>query len=84
VAIAAPRFGLICLLSRNAGPLEVIPGAYQIEPAHAGEISQALIRLWENEYLRKEISSNLTKQAAQYSWEQIADQWVENYDSLLK
>lgn len=84
VALEAARFGLPCLLSRNAGVLEVLPEAYVIDPASPDGMINGIKDLYHNENLRNRLSRSMAESAAYCNWEQIADQWVQNYKALVK
>lgn len=83
VALEAARFGLPCLLSRNAGVLEVLKEAYVIDPASSEGIINGILDLYHHDELRNQLSRNMSEAAAYCNWDQIADQWLKNYDSLI-
>ncbi len=83
VALEAARFGIPCLISRKAGVLEVLPDAYLIDPGNAEDITEGLIKLLEDKEMRDSMSRSLAEAASFCSWDQVADQWVSNYESLL-
>jgi glycosyltransferase involved in cell wall biosynthesis len=82
VALEAARFGLPCLISRNSGVLEVLTEAYQIEPDNSQAIENGLLELYHDEGLSSRMGRSMAEAAASCNWEAIAEQWVDNYQSL--
>lgn len=84
VALEAARFGLPCLLSKNAGVLEILKDAYVIDPASSEGIIHGIIDLFENPEKRNWLCRSMTESAAHCNWDQIADQWVKNYEAVIQ
>ena len=51
-----------------------------VDPADVDSIAQGMVRLWEDETLRRELSARGLRQAAAFSWEKTARQTLKAYD----
>jgi glycosyltransferase involved in cell wall biosynthesis len=52
------------------------------EPENADALSKEVIALYQDPYLRKELSRNAFEKVTRYSWEKIADRYIALYKSL--
>jgi glycosyltransferase involved in cell wall biosynthesis len=50
-----------------------------VEPGDVDAIAQGMVRLWEDETLRRELSARGLRQAAGFSWEKTARQTLAAY-----
>ncbi|MCL0091510.1 glycosyltransferase family 4 protein, partial [Dehalococcoidales bacterium] len=87
VLLEAMAFGMPVVASK-IGPIEDIvklePGsAILIDPNNPDEIAEAIIRVLENEELRKELSRKGRKLVLEhFRWEQIANEILKVYDQV--
>jgi len=89
VVIEAMAFGLPVIASR-IGPIEDTVkleegSAILVDPNSPDEIADAIIRVFENEALRRELSTKGEKLVSQrFTWRQIATETLKLYDRLKK
>jgi glycosyltransferase involved in cell wall biosynthesis len=81
VFLEAMALGKPIAATRTGGIPEVVEDGRNgilVEP-EAGEIAQAILRLYRDEDLRRRLSQNNLRDVARYDWSVIADKYVEVY-----
>jgi alpha-1,3-rhamnosyl/mannosyltransferase len=70
------------VLASNVSSLPEVVGdaGLMVDPADVDSIAQGMVRLWEDETLRRELSARGLRQAAGFSWEKTARQTLKAYD----
>jgi len=70
------------VLASNVSSLPEVVGdaGLMVDPADVDSIAQGMVRLWEDETLRRELSARGLRQAAAFSWEKTARQTLKAYD----
>lgn len=70
------------VLASNVSSLPEVVGdaGLMVEPGDVDAIAQGMVRLWEDETLRRELSARGLRQAAAFSWEKTARQTLKAYD----
>jgi alpha-1,3-rhamnosyl/mannosyltransferase len=70
------------VLASNVSSLPEVVGSagLMVDPADVDAIAQGMVRLWEDETLRRELSARGLRQAAGFSWERTAKQTLKAYD----
>ena len=86
VLIEAQSFGIPCVAFDSArGALEIIcdqKNGYLIPNRDVNEMRNILIRLMEDDVLRKELGKNGRQNALQYATENVQNQWFEFIETL--
>jgi alpha-1,3-rhamnosyl/mannosyltransferase len=78
--LEAMACGVPVLASNVSSLPEVVGNAgVMVDPADVDAIAQNMIRLWEDEALRRELSERGRQQAAGFSWERTAKQTLKAY-----
>jgi alpha-1,3-rhamnosyl/mannosyltransferase len=69
------------VLASNVSSLPEVVGSagLMVDPADVDAIAQGMVRLWEDEALRRELSTRGLQQAAGFSWETTAKQTLKAY-----
>jgi O-antigen biosynthesis alpha-1,3-mannosyltransferase len=70
------------VLASNVSSLPEVVGdaGLMVEPGDVDAIAQGMVRLWEDETLRRELSARGLRRAAGFSWEKTARQTLKAYD----
>lgn len=85
--IEAMACGLPIVATRVRGVSEIIEdgiNGYLVDPKDPVQIARALLKILDNEYLRKEMSSNNREEAKKYSWDEIAVKLEKTYQNTLR
>ena len=83
VLLEAMSAGMAIVTSTAGGCPEVVGSAgLLVEPGNVQQIRQALLRLMENESLRRDLGAKALERVGRFTWSHIADEYVARYEAL--
>jgi glycosyltransferase involved in cell wall biosynthesis len=83
ILLDAMYFAKPIIATNVGGILDIIKDGYNgilINPKSADEISDAIMRLYEDSGLRKRLSENAKKESKQFSMEHLVNKYIERYE----
>ncbi len=83
-ALEAAQFGIPCIISRQAGVLEVLKGALTADYKDTDLMAEYIVTLLENSELAKEIGKTSKESIATLTWGQSALKVIEIYGNLMQ
>ncbi|MEJ2648613.1 MAG: glycosyltransferase family 4 protein, partial [Sedimentisphaerales bacterium] len=85
VLLEAMAAGMAIITSNTGGCKEVVGNeALFVEPGDVDGIQESIIRLVESESERQKLSQDALNRAKQFSWDRIAEKYLETYKMVLK
>jgi glycosyltransferase involved in cell wall biosynthesis len=74
------------VITSNVTSMPEVAGdaALLVDPMHVSDIAEAMIRMWENESLRKQLVEKGKKKVEEYSWEKTAELLWQSIEKILR